>query len=166
MHFTLENIRLDEKVEGKWWFSVCFQPTNRCGHLQSNGWKYYEDSNQIRRPSAQGAYGKITNVDEQTLELMRAYIKVEIKARTGPVHIRSVIVLLRDRYLKAGAEWKEVFAQLDEETQGLKGATTASQLIAYVCAATLARIKPADDVFPTDVLLPKSYKEVDRSSAS
>jgi hypothetical protein len=145
----VEKLRKDKKNPDKWYFTILIPTSYGVGYLRSHGWKYIETSNRILRPTVKGWAGHISDVDEDTVNVLKELIQAEVAHRNKTFAMRSVYALLKDRYLQEGS-WQGVYnsikAELDDDSEPH---STAQWIV--LCAAAILSQAVTDGDLPLEV---------------
>ena len=153
MTFTIENLKPTNDRREKWRFTLVMLSPDKVGFFRSHAWRYVVASDRLMRPTARGFHGNLTEVDDNTLNLIRHHVKEEIRSYDQAFSTRSAIRILKDLYEDEGS-WADVFKYVKGEIEDAGGQESVAQWVALCAAACLASIEESQ--IPKEVTIRKA----------
>lgn len=137
--FSIENLRRQPKNPDMWIFSIRWPALGVEEGLLSHAWKYYESSDQVRKPTAKHFPGALTSVDRQAIEEIRRQVQIRIAHYNIPTPARMVYQRLME-FRADKPSWGEVYTHVFETFDKQDQILTPGQWALFMTASILASI--------------------------
>lgn len=144
--FAIERLHPEEKNPDYWIFTLIYPGADNQGFIRSHGWKYIASENQIRRPTARGFAGRLTDLDDESTEQLRKLVKREIMYYGVPIPAKTIRYKLEE-LINLHQTWEKAYTHVRDTLleNTTDNALTAGQWALLLTLSVLAT-RPIDVV--------------------